>query len=97
MYAIPNGTKLYGTLRERAIQAAKLKAEGMKPGVPDLCLPVSRGPYGALYIEHKSEHGTVKSQQNEWHTALTVYGNRVTVSRSFEESRQAIVEYLSLK
>ena len=47
LYHIPNGGK-----RDRIV-AAKLKAQGVKPGVPDLCLPVPRGKYHGLYIEMK--------------------------------------------
>lgn len=56
MFAIPNGG-----LRDR-VTAAKLKAEGVKPGVPDVFLPIS-GPsfehcapdqwYYGLFIEMK--------------------------------------------
>ena len=45
LYAIPNGGA------RNAITGALLKAEGVKPGVPDLCLPVARGKYHGLYIE----------------------------------------------
>ena len=37
MYHIPNGGS-----RNKA-EAARLKAQGVKPGVPDICLPVPRG------------------------------------------------------
>ena len=47
LYAIPNGGQ-----RNRVV-AAKLKAEGVQAGVPDLCLPVARGPYHGLYLETK--------------------------------------------
>jgi len=47
LHAIPNGGH-----RSKA-QAGKLKAEGVKSGVADLCLPVARRGYNALYIEMK--------------------------------------------
>ena len=37
LYHIPNGGK-----RDK-LEAARLKLEGVKAGVPDLCLPVARG------------------------------------------------------
>jgi hypothetical protein len=47
LHAIPNGGK-------RNINVArKLKEEGQKAGVPDICLPVPRGEYHGLYIEMK--------------------------------------------
>ena len=51
LYAIPNGGK-------RAIKTAiALKAQGVKSGVPDMCLPVARGGYHGLYIELKRQKG----------------------------------------
>ena len=47
LFHIPNGGK-------RNITTAKrLKAEGVKAGVPDLFLPVSRGGFFGLFIEMK--------------------------------------------
>lgn len=47
LYHIPNGGS-----RNR-LEAANLKRQGVKSGVPDLCLPVARGKYHGLYIEMK--------------------------------------------
>ena len=60
LYAIPNGG-------HRHIQVARrLKAEGVKPGVPDICLPVPRGNWSGLYIELKTARGTVSKAQRGW-------------------------------
>ena len=95
LFAIPNGGyALAGDARQRAMVAAKLRAEGMRPGVPDMCLPVARAGFSSLFIEHKSEEGTVKPEQQGWHDRLREFGNKVVLSRSFDESRRAIIEYL---
>lgn len=47
LYHIPNGGS-----RNKA-EAANLKRQGVKAGVPDLFLPVPRGGYHGLYIELK--------------------------------------------
>lgn len=49
LYHIPNGGKRYATTAKR------LKAEGVKAGVPDLCLPVPRGAYHGLQILSKEK------------------------------------------
>ena len=49
LYHIPNEGK-----RSRAT-GARLVAEGLKRGVPDICLPVARGGCHGLYIELKRE------------------------------------------
>ena len=46
-YAIPNGGE------RSAATAGRLKAEGVKSGVSDTCLPVQRRSYVGLYIEMK--------------------------------------------
>ena len=47
MYAIPNGGD------RNPIVAARLKAEGVKSGVSDICLPFARQGYHGFYIELK--------------------------------------------
>ena len=59
-FAIPNGGA------RRKSEAARLKAEGVRPGIPDLCVPVSRGEYHSLYIEMKSDKGKPTQEQVDW-------------------------------
>lgn len=51
LHHIPNG----GT--RDPVEAKHLKQQGVKNGVPDLCLPVPRGRYHGLYIEMKRRTG----------------------------------------
>lgn len=70
-YAIPNGG--YRTKAE----AAKLKAEGVRKGVPDLCVPIARGGYHSLYIEMKRTDGVasdVSDEQYKWVMSLREQG-----------------------
>ncbi len=90
LYAVPNAA-------QRSVRAARyMIAEGLRAGVPDVCLPVPRGTFGALYIEHKIGSAKPTDRQSFWIHALIDAGNRVIVSRSVEQSRAAIVDYLSL-
>jgi len=88
MFAIPNGGK-----RHVAV-ARKLKAEGVKAGVPDICLPVARGRCNALYIELKHGRNKTTPAQRRWLEALTQAGNRAVVCYEFEEARRRLEEYL---
>lgn len=89
LYAVPNGGDRHPAT------AARLKAEGVKPGVPDLVLPVARGGFHALYIEMKRQHGgRLAWPQKWWHSILAEQGNKVEVCHGFDEARRAIEDYL---
>ena len=90
MYAIPNGGY-------RSIKTAKLmKATGVKAGIPDICLPVARHGFHALYIEMKRRKGgTVSVAQKSMINALAVQGNLAIVCYGMDEAIDALKNYLS--
>ena len=90
MFAIPNG----GLRDER--NAINLKREGVRRGVPDVCLPVARGGFHALYIEMKrTKGGSVSDSQRDWHLWLADEGNLVAVCYGVDQAKQVITEYLN--
>lgn len=92
MYHVPNEGK-----RSRSA-GYELVKQGMKQGVPDICLPVPRGGYGALYIELKRKKGgKVSEEQRGWIDALNRAGNKAVVCRGFDEAKAAIEEYIKLR
>lgn len=90
LYAIPNGGK-------RAIKTAvALKKQGVKRGVPDMCLPVPRGGFNGLYIELKRvKGGTVSDEQREWIAALNTQGYKAIICHGAEEAIEQIRGYLN--
>jgi rhodanese-related sulfurtransferase len=88
IYAIPNGGQ-----RNIAV-AAKLKKEGVKAGVPDLCLPVARGGYHALYIELKAGKNKPTASQLEWQGGLNGLGNMVVTCWGWEPASHVIERYM---
>ena len=60
VFHIPNGGFRNGR------EAANLKRQGVRAGVPDLCVPVARGGFHSLYIEMKAAGGRVSEKQAEW-------------------------------
>ena len=88
LFAIPNGG-----LRNKAT-AIKLKREGVRAGVPDLCLPIPRRNYHGLFIELKVGRRQPSEQQGEWIRHLMRKGYRVCVAYGFEDAQLALVEYL---
>lgn len=89
MYAIPNGG-------HRDIRVAvKLKEEGVKAGVPDICLPVARGGKHGLYIELKRrKYWRVSNDQVRWIEALMREGYACAVCCGWEMARDVIEDYL---
>lgn len=90
MYAIPNGGA-----RHIAV-ARKLKAEGVKAGMPDICLPVARQTFHALYIEMKSEKGKLSSLQKEKIGMLQGAGNYACVYWDWISAARVICNYLEI-
>ncbi len=95
LFAIPNGTLLAGSYVERAIQMAKLKAEGLRVGFPDLCLAVLRGGFGALYVEMKRrDGGRTSPAQEDVQLVLMESGYRVVSANWADQAIRAICEYV---
>lgn len=89
MFHIPNGGS------RNPLEALHLKEQGVKPGVPDICLPVPNLHHTALYIELKRRKGgRVSDNQRGWIAALNRVGNRAVVCKGWEEARDVILEYL---
>lgn len=89
MYHVPNEGKRKQTTGQI------MKAEGMKAGVPDICLPVARKGYNALYIEMKFGSNRTTKAQREYMAALQEAGNMAKVAYSAEQAREIIRNYLS--
>jgi hypothetical protein len=72
----------------------KLKAEGVKKGVPDLCLPVARGPWNGMYIEMKVKGRYPSKEQRWWLAKLTEQGYLAVVCHGFNQAVDVITEYM---
>lgn len=89
LFAIPNAGK-----RSRGA-GGKLRAEGMKAGVPDLCLPVARGQYHGLFIELKAKGGRPTDEQKTWLRALAEQGYYACICVGWANAKKAIEDYLA--
>lgn len=89
MFHIPNESNVPVQYR------VKLKKMGLKSGVPDICLPVARGGYHALYIEMKRTKRSATSEQQKWTIAkLNAVGNIAIICKGAEQAIENIIEYL---
>jgi hypothetical protein len=80
--AIPNGSQ-----RSRTT-GARLKAEGVVAGVPDLLVPAWN-----LWIEMKrADGGAVSAVQKEWHRYLESIDHTVLVCAGFLQAKEKVEE-----
>lgn len=89
MYAVPNGGS------RNVIEARNLKRQGVKSGVPDICLPVAAGGYHGLYIELKVGKNKPSENQEHWLEYLNKAGYMTKVCYGFQEARETIAGYIS--
>lgn len=89
-FAVPNGGQ-----RHKAV-AAKLKAEGAKPGVPDWLWPEPRGGFMGLAIEFKHGDGNPSKEQRERIDALQAKGWCVVVCWTWEAAYRTVVGYAAM-
>lgn len=89
LFAIPNGGQ------RNVIVAKKLKAEGVKKGVSDLCLPVARNGFNGLYIEMKSDKGRATKDQNKFIDFVLNQGYSARVCHGWEQAKNHIEWYMS--
>lgn len=80
IFAIPNGEA-----RSRTV-GARLKLEGVSPGVPDLFVP----EWGVWVEMKRAKGGTISPSQKDWHRYLEDIGQRVIVGHGFEDARQQV-------
>ena len=88
LYHIPNGGHRHKTT------AIRLKKEGVKAGVPDLCLPVPRSGYHGLYIELKAGRNDTTENQDRWLEALKQNGYYTAICHGWEAATKVIIKYL---
>lgn len=88
LFAIPNGG------RRDAVTGARLKAEGVRAGVPDLFLPVARRGFHGLFIELKAPGGGASPEQRGWIARLRQAGYSAEVCCGWEAAALTLTHYL---
>lgn len=91
MWATPNGGfRHIGTAR-------RLKAEGVKAGVPDVFLAIPANGYHGLFLELKipAKTSRVSEPQREMKCLLEKQGYACRICFGWDAAREAIEEYLN--
>lgn len=100
VFAIPNGGmrpkkrnargKLYSP------EAERLRAEGVRPGVLDVQMPIPYKGYHGLWIEMKYGKNDLTEEQSDFAKAMIHYGHCVRVCWDWESARDVILDYMGL-
>jgi hypothetical protein len=97
LFHVPNGGA------RDAREGGRLKAQGVRPGVPDIFLDVPRGAFHGLRIELKATRAellrkpTVSDDQQAWLARMNGHGYRALVCEGWESAREEIERYLGLE
>lgn len=93
-FAVPNGGG-----RTMSV-GAMMKAEGVKRGVPDICLPTPCGQYHGLWIElkkpglHTKKDGGRSEEQKDWHRRLIAERYAVVLCFGWVDAAWTLINYL---
>lgn len=88
LHHVPNGGK-----RSKS-EAAALKRQGVKTGVPDLVLPVARCGFHGLYIELKAPGGKLEQSQIDFLQKVEKQGYLALVCVGWQAAVQVLSDYL---
>ena len=88
MFAVPNGGS------RNKIEAANLKRQGVKAGVPDIFLPLPRNGFHGLFIEMKTKGNKCSEAQNGYIAEMALQGYKVAVCYGADEAINEIKSYL---
>lgn len=91
VYAVPNGG-----YRNKAT-AAKLKAEGTRRGISDVCIPIPSNGFHGAYFEFKSKTGALSREQKEFADFVMSRGYKFFVARSAKEALKELQIYLGVE
>ncbi|MDR2515650.1 MAG: VRR-NUC domain-containing protein [Christensenellaceae bacterium] len=90
-HAVPNGGSRH------KVEAARLKAQGVRAGIPDIFIPVPRGIYHGAYIELKrTKGGRLSKAQKEIIPRLREQGYFVAVCEGWFDAAGATLAYMML-
>lgn len=77
------------------VEAKHLKASGVKPGVPDLLLPIPCGEYQGLAIEFKAGKNQTTDFQKFWLDGLEKAGYLTGVAYSVDEGVELVKRFIT--
>lgn len=73
---------------------ARMRSEGLRSGVPDICLPVAKKRYHGLFVEMKAGKNKPTANQIEWLSSLEEQGYMTAICYGWEAAKVVIENYL---
>lgn len=86
-FAIPNGDRRGGNEFQAMLTGKRLKQEGTKAGVADLCILIKDA---VIFIEMKSQQGKQSRSQKEFEKIVKNFNHNYIVLHNQEECEQFI-------
>ena len=100
-FHVPNGGKRPVTtlvrrdgVKQVHLVGADLKAQGVRPGVPDWIILQPAGGYHGLLVELKGKTGKLTQEQLIFLAVADAIGYKCKVARSLEEFQDIVINYL---
>jgi hypothetical protein len=80
------------------IRGARLKQQGLKPGMPDMCIFAPCGQfepfrYSVCWLELKAKSGSLSQAQKDVHKQLNGLGHQVATVKTLNEVQDALAEF----
>lgn len=88
LFAVPNGGS------RNKIEAKNLKAQGVKSGVADVLLLISKKGYTNLCLEFKTPTGRQSDEQKEFQHQVERAGGKYVIVRSVMQAVEEVKRYL---
>lgn len=97
-FAIPNGSWGGSNRVAAAIHGKSMVRQGVRRGVPDVCIAIPQGPWHGLWIELKRVGGAKPGpEQIEWHAKLASKGYCMQVCYGVNAAKRVIEMYFGLE
>jgi len=79
-----------------ARNGARLKAQGLTAGIPDLFLAIPSGIYSGMYIEVKKPGGKATKKQKAWIDYLNGVGYFAVIHDDAQKAVNSVIHYMEL-
>jgi len=86
----PNGGQ------RNVVVAARLKAQGVRRGFPDLIFPQRRGAFAGLALELKADGGRATREQMAWLEAFAAEGWHASMATGLDAALDTLKSYMAL-